>query len=91
MYCSVNKWNPKEYRSNLQALFFIMNILVLVGHISAGLVTSQTLKTVVYLIPSIAIGFIIGSLVHTKINPDHFKNYVYIMLLLMGIVLIINL
>ncbi len=88
MYCVVNQWKHKEYRSNLQALFLVMNVFVLIGHISTGLVTDLVIERNLYLFPALVLGFIAGSIVHRRINPENFEKYVYIIMVFMGITLL---
>jgi hypothetical protein len=89
IYGNCRRWEPDEFRSNLQAFFLINDAFVLINH---GLVGN--LKPIVwtyYLValPAILLGIFFGLKLDRRINPDVFRKLVQVLLIVMGLRLIL--
>jgi len=89
IYGNCRRWQPDEFRSNLQAFFLVNDAFVLINH---GLVGN--LKPIVwsyYLIalPAILLGIFFGLQLDRRINPDTFRKLVQVLLIVMGLRLIL--
>jgi hypothetical protein len=89
IYGNCRRWEPDEFRSNLQAFFLINDAFVLINH---GLVGN--LKPIVwtyYLValPAILLGIFFGLKLDQRINPDVFRKMVQVLLIVMGLRLIL--
>ena len=90
IYSSLKKWNPQNFRATLQGYFFTTGIMVVAGHGIAGNFTSDVLTYFAYCLPVILLAVIIGARINRKIPVERFHKYIYIILIILGIMLIIN-
>jgi uncharacterized protein len=89
IYSNCRRWQPDEFRSNLQAFFLVNDAFVLINH---GLVGN--LKPIVWsyyfvALPAILLGIFFGLKLDRRINPDTFRKLVQVMLIVMGLRLIL--
>lgn len=90
IYSSLKKWNPQNFRATLQAYFFITGLLLIISHGIAGNFTGEVLSYFAYCLPVVLLAVIIGAKVNKKIPIERFLKYIYIILILIGLILIIN-
>lgn len=90
IYSSLKKWGPQNFRATLQGYFFTTGILVVTGHGIAGNFTNEVITYFAYCLPAVFFAVILGSLLNRKIPIIKFHKYIYIILLILGILLIIN-
>ena len=90
IYSSLKRWNPQDFRATLQGCYFALGILVIVGHAIAGNFTKEVLSYFLYCLPVVLIAVIIGGRLNRKIPIDRFHRYIYIILVVLGIMLIVN-
>jgi len=90
IYSSLKKWNPQNFRATLQGYFFTTGIMVVSGHGIAGNFTNEVLKYFAFSIPIVILAIIIGTRINKKIPVERFHKYIYIILVILGMMLIIN-
>jgi len=89
IYGDSQRWSPFEFKGNLQILFFLNSVLTTTNHILIGNITDDVLALLIYAIPGIIIGAILGFAFDKHINPVLFRKAIMIMLFIMGIRLIL--
>lgn len=90
MYASGRGWEPNEFRSNLQALFLIENVVVVAGHAYSGNYTPEVLNLLWFALPALALGILAGLVLARYIPDALFRKLVLILLILLGIRLVIG-
>lgn len=90
VYSALKKWNPQNFRATLQSYFFTTGILVIIGHGIAGNFTQEVLTYFAYALPVVLIAVILGGQINKKIPVDRFHKYIYMVLILLGLMLIAN-
>ena len=90
IYSSLKKWNPQNFRATLQGYFFTTGILLVISHGIAGNFTSEVLTYFAYCLPTVLIAVVIGARINKKIPVVRFHKYIYVILIILGIMLIIN-
>ncbi len=84
IYGTCLRWNPEQFKANLQALLLISSSLVIVTHLIAGHVTPLVLQNFAVALPMVAVGSISGFWLSRYVNEAVFYRLVLIMLLLIG-------
>lgn len=88
VYGTLKRWNVENFRTNLQAVFFPVNLFIVSGHIISGNVNSFTFKYLLYSIPSISLAFILGNYIRKYIDKDKFIKYIYYLLIILGLMML---
>jgi uncharacterized membrane protein YfcA len=91
VYGSLREWPKEEFRAAMQAIFFINATLVAVSHSIARHMTADVLWLLAYTVPALAVGILVGTHVDQRVNRDHFRVIVNLMILILGLFLILNL
>jgi uncharacterized membrane protein YfcA len=90
IYSSLKKWNPQNFRATLQGYFFTTGIMVIAGHGIAGNFTNEVLNYFAYCVPVVILAVVFGARLNKKISVERFHKYIYIILIILGLVLIFN-
>ncbi len=77
------------FRSTLDGLWVIMDVLLIVSYLISGILNLTSIIEVVYLLPVIIIGLILGEFLHHKVNERAFKGIVFYLLFFTGISIVI--
>mmetsp|Transcript_16864 Transcript_16864/g.24752 ORF Transcript_16864/g.24752 Transcript_16864/m.24752 type:complete len:278 (+) Transcript_16864:113-946(+) len=88
VYAKHNKWDarPDVFRANIQLIFFYMHSLAIFSMVLEGVVTAETAKASLFLVPSVIVGGLIGTKVAVMIPKDAFAMLVINGLRIMGVV-----
>jgi uncharacterized membrane protein YfcA len=89
-YGMLRGWPPESFRATLQGYFLPTGLAILAGHGLAGLWTGTVLKLFVYSLPAIALGVLLGGLLHKKLTHEIFAKLVYIALAIMGAAMLLR-
>lgn len=89
VYASSRRWEPPEFRSNLQALFFVENIVVLIGRAGNGEFTPDVLQWLWVALPALGLGILLGLLLDRFLPAAAFRKLVPLLLILLGARLVI--
>ena len=88
MYASCKKWEPDEFKGNLQSFFVQNSIVVVIGHFLSGNFTSNILSLFWQGLPFLLTGLLTGLAMDKWIDPKVFRKIVLVLLAIMGIRLI---
>lgn len=89
IYVNCRRWLPDEFKSNLQGLFLVNDILTIFSHGLSGNLTPTVWKTYLLALPVIALGVLAGAGLDRCLNPLMFRKIVLVLLIIMGVRLIL--
>jgi uncharacterized membrane protein YfcA len=84
VYGSCRRWDPDQFRSNLQAFFLINSAVVNVTHLLSGHVTGTVLSGYLVSLPGIGLGLLAGFSLARRFSPEQFRRTILWVLLLLG-------
>jgi len=90
VYGTLRRWNPEKFRATLQGYFFPTGSMIALGHCFGGFWTKPVLLNYLISLPVILIAILLGGRLNRKIPKEKFDNYIYICLVVLGIVLLID-
>lgn len=90
VYGTLRRWNPEKFRATLQGYFFPTGSMIALGHCFGGFWTKPVLLYYLVSLPVILVAILLGGKLNRKIPKDKFDNYIYICLVILGIVLLID-
>ena len=82
-------WTSEQFKANLQALFMLNSILVIILHVIAGHIDMLVLENLAISIPVITVGTALGFWLSRYINEALFSKFVLILLLIVGVRLLL--
>lgn len=88
MYGHARRWEPEQFKGNLQGFFFINNIFVITGHAINGNFTPEVWHNYLLALPALAVGIWGGLALGRKIDSNRFRQVVLGMLFILGVRLI---
>jgi len=88
VYGNCRQWPPDEFKSNLQGFFLVNSIVVASIHGLSGNITAEVWQNILWAIPGLVLGVIVGFAAARHINPLLFRKLVLILLILLGFGLI---
>ena len=83
-------WSSDEFKANLQALFMLNSVLVIILHIIAGHVNTLVLEHTLISLPVTALGTGLGFWLSRYVNETLFRKGVLILLLVVGLRLLLS-
>jgi uncharacterized membrane protein YfcA len=89
IYGNCRRWEPDEFRSNLQAFFLVNDAFVLINHGLVGNLKPIVWSYYLVALPAIVLGIFFGLKLDRRINPDVFRKMVQVLLIIMGLRLIL--
>jgi uncharacterized membrane protein YfcA len=90
IYGNCRRWQPKEFKGNLQGFFLLGSIVAVISHALVHNFTKEVLNLFLIAIPAVALGLITGVSLDKYINPVIFRKIVLIGLVISGFSLIIR-
>lgn len=90
LYANCRGWEPDEFKSNLQGLFLVSNLLSILGHAVAGNLTRPVGGNYLVALPAIALGLLAGAVIDRFLNPQLFRKLVLVLLVIMGLRFILS-
>ncbi|MEM7801746.1 MAG: sulfite exporter TauE/SafE family protein [Chloroflexota bacterium] len=84
MFCATKQWNPTKFRGMLTAYFGAVGSFIVATHYWQGYWTEPVITYYLYALPVAALAFLLGNLIHHKLNPDWFRTIVNLFLFIMG-------
>jgi uncharacterized membrane protein YfcA len=88
MYGMLRNLGPAAFRGTLNAFFTANNIAVVGGLATSGILTISVVKLVLFCIPTMILGSLVGQYVHKHISVKVFRVLVFILLIASGAMLI---
>ena len=90
VYGNMRKWDAQYFRATLQAYFLPAGILSIIGYAFEGLINWIVIKYFLITIPVLIPAIFLGRYLNRKIRGNSFYLYVYLGLILIGLILIFN-
>jgi uncharacterized protein len=84
IYGQCRKWEANAFKGNLQALFLLNHLIVIVSRAATGAFTPSVLRNYLASLPGLALGVGAGLIVAGLIRPGAFRKLGLITLLLVG-------
>lgn len=84
VYGNCRRWEPAQFKSNLQGFFVITSLVIAVGHAWNGNLTSEVWRYFLWSIPAMAVGMVTGTTLDRYVKPETFRRIVLVMLVVMG-------
>ena len=88
IYMTTQGWSPRSVKANLQAFFVVNQLVTLAGYGWAGLLTREVWRLAVgFALPAVA-GALAGAALFGRIDPVRFRQLVFALLGISGVVLL---
>jgi hypothetical protein len=87
IYANCRRWEPAQFKTNLQGFFFISNILVVANHGLAGNITFEVWTLFLWALPALAGGILAGTFLSRRLSPEIFRKIVLLLLIVLGLCL----
>lgn len=78
------------FRASLSLLWLLLNIALVTGYVMNGQIDVSTLRQSVLLLPSLAVGLVIGEWAHPRIPVQAFRVGIFALLLIVGVLLVLK-
>ena len=88
-YFSRTIHDKQEFRVTLSVLWMLLNAALLVSYAITGRLESGPALTALYLMPALAVGIVVGELLHGRMKERVFRTFVQGVLLFTGIALLL--
>lgn len=88
IYGMLRNLAPAAFRGTLNAFFTANNIAIIGGLTTSGILTISTFKLVLFCIPTMILGSLVGQYVHKRIPVNIFRVMVFLLLIASGAMLI---
>jgi len=90
IYGNCRRWEMDEFKGNLQGLFVVNSLVVLISHATSGNITNTVWCYFLFTIPALIIGIFIGTSLDRYIHPETFRKIVLILLIFLSTRLIMG-
>lgn len=90
IYGSLRRWPAPQFRATLQGYFLPASALCMIGYWRAGLWTHAVTHDYLIALPVLLPVIFVGRWINHRIHPDRFLNYVYMGLMLIGLILLLQ-
>lgn len=90
VYGNLRRWDPAKFRATLQGYFLPTGAMIALGHGIGGLWTQQVLVNYLISLPIVFVAILLGGRLNSKIPKGKFDKYVYMLLIVLGAVLLVN-
>ncbi|HBR1991292.1 sulfite exporter TauE/SafE family protein [Klebsiella quasipneumoniae] len=88
IYGMLRNLGPAAFRGTLNAFFTANNIAIIGGLTTSGILTVSTVKLVLFCVPTMILGSLVGQYVHKRISVKVFRVIVFLLLIASGAMLI---
>lgn len=89
IYGNCRRWQPAEFKSNLQGFFIVNSTIVVLAHLVAGNFTSDVMQAYAVSLPAILLGALGGFALDGRLEPRRFHRVVLFALVGLGVSLIL--
>ncbi len=90
IYGTLRQWPPEQFRATLQGYFLITGTITVLSHGLVGLWTTSVWLYYILSLPIVFISIGLGRLFHRQIPINQFDNYIYVFLMVIGIMLFVD-
>lgn len=84
VYGTCSRWQPTEFKSNLQGIFIVNTLMVIGSHALSSNFTLPVFQDYLIALPAILLGLWLGFRLDQYLNPALFRKLVLVLLLLLG-------
>ncbi|MBI5930332.1 MAG: sulfite exporter TauE/SafE family protein [Chloroflexi bacterium] len=88
IYGNCRRWEPREFKSNLQGFFMLNSVIVILTHALSQHYNRAVFNHYLLAIPAILLGIGVGLSLDHRINPVTFRKIVLVLLVVLGLTLI---
>ncbi len=85
IFGNCRRWEPAEFKGNLQGFFLLNSAIVLVSHIWQGNLSPDVWQSLLLSLPAIFLGLWLGLRLDSYINPAIFRKIVLVALIFLGL------
>lgn len=78
------------FRATLSALWLVLNLVLLVGFSARGVLDEESGARTLTWLPFLAVGLVVGELLHRRVPAEWFKRLVFTLLLIAGALLVLR-
>ena len=90
LYAATQGWSARAVKANLQAFFVVNQGAILVGYWWAGLLTREVWRlSLGFAVPALT-GVVAGALMFERVDQRRFRQLVFVLILLSGLVLLVR-
>jgi len=89
IYGQCRQWESDEFKGNLQALFLVNQVLVIINRALAGTFTASVLQNYLSSLPVMVIGVVVALGLARLLSPGTYRRLALIMLLILGAQLLV--
>ena len=90
VYGTAKKWDADKLRGILQGHFVCVGSLVVLSQLASGMWNIEVVKLLAMVIPLLLIVIPLGNWINSKIDSQHFTKYVYMVLIIFGLILLLK-
>ena len=90
VYGTAKKWDADKLRGILQGHFVCVGTLVVLSQLGSGMWSMEVVKLLAAIIPLLFIVVPLGNWIGSKIDSQQFTKYVYVILIIFGLMLLIK-
>jgi len=88
LYGSMRRWSAQHFRATLQGYFLPASILGMFGYWLNGLWVPAVTHYYLWCLPIMLPAILLGRLINSRMQGNHFFRYVYFALIVIGVVLL---
>jgi uncharacterized membrane protein YfcA len=82
--------DKNEFRANITIYAIILNVITIIMYFYNGLITNDIIRNIIWLIPAMIIGVIVGILFSKKLNDKLFKKIALVLIIVSGLWTLVN-
>lgn len=90
IYGHSQRWSPEEFKGNLQGLFLVIDVVVVLSHLAAGNFAARVLSSYAWAAPGLLVGTLLGLILERRLDAALFRRLVLIVLFVMGVRLLVG-
>lgn len=85
VYGTCARWNPQQFKGNLQGFFIFSSLTVAISHAISGNFTEDVWQVFPLALAALCLGYVTGITLDRYLNPSVFRTCVFLLLLVMGV------
>ena len=90
LWAAAQEWSPRQVKANLQVFFIVNELTLLIGYWWAGLLTRDVWRFSALLLPPAALGLVAGMVLFARIDQRRFRQIVFAVLFVSGVLLLVH-
>jgi uncharacterized membrane protein YfcA len=90
LYSATQGWSPRTIKANLQAFFVVNQIVILAGYWGVGILDAHVWRLAASFALPAAAGTALGMVMFSRVDHRRFRQLVFAVLLVAGILLIVR-